>query len=113
VIDEAHLMNRPHFLSSIVLFFVLCAFGVSSSSASTKQSHKITRTQAERIALTKVPGGKVDSAELATSHGKHFWSVYVSKAGSKNAKEIRVDSKTGQVIKVQTEKPADRAEGPQ
>ena len=65
-----------------------------------------------RIALTKVPGGSVRSAELETARGQHFWSVYVAKPGSKNAKEVRVDATSGRILAVQTEKPEDQAEEP-
>jgi hypothetical protein len=35
--------------------------------------------------------------------GRRFWSVYIAKPGSKNAKEIRVDAISGQILAVQTE----------
>ena len=67
---------------------------------------------AERIALAKVPGGSIRSAELETARGQRFWSVYIAKPGSKNAKEIRVDATSGQILAVQTERPEDQAEEP-
>src|ERR1700730_2641326 len=94
----------------------LSAFGISSGVSSdkneAKHSNKITKARAERIALTKVPGGIIRSAELETARGQHFWSVYIAKPGSKNAKEIRVDAKSGQILAVQTERPGDQAEEP-
>jgi hypothetical protein len=54
-----------------------------------------------------VPGGIIRSAELETARGQHFWAVYIAKPGSKNAKEIRVDAKSGQILAVQTERPGD------
>jgi hypothetical protein len=77
-----------------------------------KHSSKITKARAEQIALTKVPRGSIRSAELETVQGHRFWSVYIAKPGSKNAKEIRVDSTSGQILAVQTERPEDQAEEP-
>jgi hypothetical protein len=77
-----------------------------------KHSSKITKARAERIALTKAPGGSIRSAELETARGQLFWSVYIAKPGSKNAKEIRVDATSGQILAVQTERPEDQAEEP-
>lgn len=83
------------------------AFGISSGVAAdkneAKHSSKITKARAERIALSKVPGGRIHSAELETVRGRRFWSVYIAKPGSKNAKEIRVDATSGQILAVQTE----------
>jgi Peptidase propeptide and YPEB domain len=99
-----------------ILIIALSAFGISSGVTSdkneAKHSSKITKTRAERIALTKVPGGSIRSAELETARGRRFWSVYIAKPGSKNAKEIRVDAKSGQILAVQTERPGDQAEEP-
>ena len=73
---------------------------------------QITKKQAEQIALTKISGGKIRTAELQTANGAKFWSVYVTKPGSKNAKEVRIDAATGKIFNVQTEKPEDQAEEP-
>ena len=108
-------MKPKDFLRSVILIVALSAFGISSGVASdkieAKHSGKITKARAERIALTKVPGG-IRSAELETARGKRFWSVYIAKPGSKNAKEIRVDATSGQILAVQTERPEDQAEEP-
>ena len=109
-------MKPTAFLQSVVLIAALTAFAVSSGVSSGKNDPKhsatITKAQAERIALTKVPGGRIRSAELETAQGHRFWSVYVAKPGSKNAKEIRVDTASGQILAVQTERPEDQAEEP-
>ena len=100
----------------MILIVALSAFGISSGVANDKNEAKhvgkITKTKAERIALTKVPGGSIRSAELETARGQRFWSVYIAKPGSKNAKEIRVDATSGQILAVQTERPEDQAEEP-
>ena len=109
-------MKPKDFLRSMILIVALSAFGLSSGIASdkneAKHSGKITKARAEQIALTKVPGGSIRSSELETTRGRRFWSVYIAKPGSKNAKEIRVDATSGRILAVQTEKPEDQAEEP-
>jgi uncharacterized membrane protein YkoI len=109
-------MNPKDFLRSAILIIALSALGISSGVASDKNevkiSGKITKVRAERIALTKVPVGSVRSAELQTTGGQRFWSVYIAKPGSINVKEIHVDASRGQILAVQTERPADQAEEP-
>jgi hypothetical protein len=116
LISRTCIMKPKDFLRSVTLIVALSAFGISSGVASdkneAKHSSKITKARAERIALTKVPGGSIRSAELETARGRRFWSVYIAKPGSKNAKEIRVDATSGQILAVQTERPGDQAEEP-
>jgi Peptidase propeptide and YPEB domain len=116
LISRTCIMKPKDFLRSVILIVALAAFGISSGVASdkieAKQSSKITKARAERIALTKVPGGSIRSAELETAQGRRFWSVYIAKPRSKNAKEIRVDATSGQILAVQTERPEDQAEEP-
>jgi hypothetical protein len=109
-------MKPKDFLRSMILIVALSAFGISSCVTSdeneAKHPGKITKARAERIALTNVPGGRIRSSELETVRGQRFWSVYIAKPGSKNAKEIHVDAASGQVLAVQTERPGDQAEEP-
>jgi uncharacterized membrane protein YkoI len=103
-------------IRALIIAIVLSAFSLSASAASgssaSKHAHKITKAKAEKIALAKMPGGSVRSAELETAKGQRFWSVYIAKPGSKNAKEIRVDATSGKILGVQTERPEDQAEEP-
>jgi hypothetical protein len=109
-------VKPKQFLCSTILIVAFSAIGVCSGVASDKNEAKhsiqITKARAEHIALAKVRGGKIRSAELETARGQHFWSVYIAKPGSKNAKEIRVDAASGQILAVQTERPEDQAEEP-
>jgi uncharacterized membrane protein YkoI len=109
-------MKPQDILRSVIFIAALSFIGLSSGTASdkneAKHSSKITKAGAERIALSKVPGGSIRSAELETARGHRFWSVYVAKPGSKNAKEVRVDATSGQILAVQTERPGDQAEEP-
>jgi uncharacterized membrane protein YkoI len=90
----------------------LISTSLASDKIEAKHSSKTTKARAERIALNKVPGGIIRSAELETARGQRFWAVYIAKPGSKNAKETRVGAKSGQILAVQTERPEDQAEEP-
>lgn len=56
----------------------------------------ISRSGAEKLALTAVGGGRVRSAELEDEHGAAVWSVKVIKAGVTH--EVRVGARTGRVV---------------
>jgi len=56
----------------------------------------ISRAEAERIALTEVPGGQVRAAELETEHGVTVWSIDVVKGGM--TYDLDIDARTGKVV---------------
>jgi uncharacterized membrane protein YkoI len=107
-------MKHNHFSCLAILVAMLATVNVAPAFASDnyQSKHHVTKRQAEKIALTKVRGGTIRTAELQTANGSRFWSVYVLKPGAKNAKEVRVDATTGKILNVQTEKPEDQAEEP-
>jgi hypothetical protein len=107
-------MKLNNFSCLTILVAVLATVNVAPAFASDNHHSKyhVTKSQAEHIALSKVPGGTIRTAELQTANGRRFWSVYVVKPGSKNAKEVRVDAIAGKILSVQTEKPEDQAEEP-
>ena len=65
------------------------------------KSAKVTKAEAEKIALEAVPGGKVMEAELEHESGRFIWSLDV-KSG-KETKEVWIDPQSGKVLKVTTE----------
>ncbi|MGH8162923.1 MAG: PepSY domain-containing protein [Rhodanobacteraceae bacterium] len=70
---------------------------------------KIHRAQAEQIALAKVPGGKIQSAEIENEHHALVWSFDIATPGTRTITEVLVNAKTGKIVDVSTEKPADQA----
>lgn len=64
---------------------------------------KISRAEAERIALAKAPGGTVKEGELEKEDGKLIWSFDISKPGTKDITEVQVDAKTGAIVSVENE----------
>lgn len=79
------------------------------SEAELMKEAEITKAEAEKIALEKVPQGKVESAELEKEHGKLVWSFDVGVPNSKNITEIQVDAKTGKIAAVEIETPDHQA----
>jgi uncharacterized membrane protein YkoI len=83
-----------------------------SSQTSPTLHARITRAQAERAALAKVPGGKVKSAKLARENGQLIWSIDIVTPLTKKIAAVQVDARSGKVLSKLTQTPGDRAEEP-
>jgi len=79
------------------------------SEAQLMKETKVTKSQAEKTALTKVPDGIIKSAELEREHGLLIWSFDIAKPGTKRITEVQVDAKTGKIASVKIETPKDQA----
>ena len=85
---------------------------IASEQRQAKRAGNIKKSQAEQIALSKIRGGAIRSAELEVANDEHFWAVFVAKPDKENAKEVHIDATSGKILEVQTEEPADQAEEP-
>jgi hypothetical protein len=103
-------LNHFHCLTILITLLATANLTPALANDNNSAKHHVTKRQAERVALSKIRGGTIRTAELVTGSG--FWSVYVVTAGSKNSKEVRVDASTGKILTVQSEKPGDQAEEP-
>ncbi|MGI8432278.1 MAG: PepSY domain-containing protein [Chthoniobacterales bacterium] len=70
---------------------------------------KISKTQAEQIALARVPDGKIRSAEIENEHNALVWSFDITKPGTKDITEVLVNAKTGKIVDVSVENQNDQA----
>jgi uncharacterized membrane protein YkoI len=70
---------------------------------------KISRPEAERIALAKVPNGTVKEGELEKEKGQLIWSFDISTPDSQNITEVHVDAVSGVVLNTEQETPAQQA----
>ena len=97
-----------HPINKLCFGFVFGAIlGTASAIGSTLQSHaKIGKLAAEKIALSQVQTGTIQSAELEEEHGKLIWSFDISAPSTKNITEVQVDARNGRIVSVQTETPA-------
>ncbi len=70
---------------------------------------KLTRAEAEAIALKAVPNAKVKEAEIEDEDGSLRWSFDLTVAGSKDITEVGVDAVTGKVVENKVESKKDEA----
>jgi uncharacterized membrane protein YkoI len=56
---------------------------------------KVSKADAEKTALTKVPNGTIKSEEIEREHGKLIWSFDIAKPGRKDITEIQGDAISG------------------
>ncbi len=70
---------------------------------------KVTRSQAEKTALDKVPKGKIQTGEIENENGKLVWSFDIARPGTKDITEVQIDAKTGEIASLKVETPKDQA----
>src|SRR5260370_17022689 len=99
-------LNRRGLLLSLVAWSL--ALGTTVSAAPGDQA-KISKQEAEKIALARVPDGTIKSAELETENGKLIWSFDIARPTTPNITDIQVDAKNGQIVSQQTQTPSHQA----
>jgi uncharacterized membrane protein YkoI len=72
---------------------------------------KISKDDAEKTAMAKVPNGTIKEDELEKEDGKLQWSFDVSTPDSKDITEVNVDAITGDVISAAKEPAESEAKG--
>lgn len=85
------------------------AFAASDAHEALMAKAKVTQEQARATALAKVPNGTVKSEELEMEKGRLVWSFDIAQASTKNTSEVWVDAKTGKIVSLKTETPAQEA----
>lgn len=70
----------------------------------------VTRSEAERIALSQIHDGKIKTAELEKEHGRLIWSFDISRPRTTNITELQVDAKSGKIVSTKTETPKKQAQ---
>lgn len=90
--------------------FGLSAIAAEESEAALKAQAKVSEKTAAKIALTKVPNGKIKSAELEKEHGLLVWSFDIAVPNSRKIAEIHVDARTGKIVRQEVETKAQEAE---
>jgi hypothetical protein len=70
---------------------------------------KVSKEDAQKTALAKVPNGTIKDGELEKEHGKLQWSFDVATPDSKDITEVNVDAITGEVISMDKEAPEKEA----
>jgi hypothetical protein len=75
------------------------------SEAELLKQTRVTKHQAKKIALARVKGGTIKSAELEKENGVLIWSFDVAQPGKKDVTEVWVDATTGKITAVDVETP--------
>ena len=96
-------------VGTAVFAFAADSFGGQPSQAELMKQAKITKAEAEQIALAKVSHGIVKSAEIEKEKGHLVWSFDIARPGTRDITEILVDAKTGKIVSTQTESLRDQA----
>ena len=86
-----------------MVVFASLAVAQKSTQAHLQREAKITREQATKTALARVPNGTVKETELEREKGKLIWSFDIARPGTKDITEVQVDAKTGEVVSVEQE----------
>jgi len=107
---KAHYVIRSLLTLSL---FVGCAASSlraeEQSQAALKAEATVPMVEAQKTALARVPGGKIESAELEKERGKLIWSFDIAVPKSRNVTEVQVDAKSGKIVSTKIETPADQA----
>lgn len=82
--------------------------GCATSEARLQAQAKVSRADAESLAMARVPGGTIKEGELEKEHGKLIWSFDIATPGTKDMTEVHIDAVTGQVLNVEKETSADQ-----
>jgi len=93
-------------LSILLLMFVFASAAFAQKGANLQSQVKITRAEAEKIALAKEPG-TIKEGELEKEHGKLIYSFDIL-VGS-TVHEVNVDAINGAVVEDSVESAVDEA----
>ena len=64
---------------------------------------KVSKDDAEKTAMAKIPNGTIKEAELEKEHGKLQWSFDMTTPDAKDITEVSVDAISGDIISVEKE----------
>src|SRR3954462_7092466 len=70
---------------------------------------KVSRADAEKTALARVPGGTIKEGGIEKEKGKLIWSFDIATAGTKDITEVQVDALNGAIVAVDKETASDEA----
>ncbi len=103
-------------ITGSLIALVIASTTLSAQSVTVKEEKagmlklaKVTPSAATSTALAKVPGGKVQSAEIEKEDGKLVYSFDIKVTGKSGIEEVLVDAMSGAVVSVEHESAADEA----
>lgn len=91
------------FFSLSALSLLLGLTLVSAGPLEKKPGSKITRNEAQHLALKAHEGARVTSAKLETIEGKKIWVIGIAQDAQQMV--VQVDAVTGRIVSTQEAKP--------
>ena len=70
---------------------------------------KVSKRDAEKVALARVPEGTIKESTIEREHGRLVWSFDLASPGTNDITEVHVDAETGEIVSVENETPAQQA----
>src|SRR5262249_49340486 len=92
-------------LSWVVFLAGLLLGCASEKHAKLERQARISKPEAQKIALTQAANGTIKEGELEKEKGRLIWSFDIATPDSKDITEVQVDAQTGQVVAVEKETP--------
>lgn len=92
-------------LSLLVLLLALCLPPLRASPLNPKGDAKITKNEAEHIALKHHEGARVTAAKLEKVEGKLVWSIEITRPQVKKFTQVTVDAMSGRILDQKKLKP--------
>jgi uncharacterized membrane protein YkoI len=96
---------KPTSITCAALALAL-SLGCATTQPKLDAEAKVSKVDAEKTALARVPNGAIQHGELEKEHGKLVWSFDIASPGSTDVTEVQVDAVTGEVVSVEKETPA-------
>lgn len=81
-----------------VLALLLCFSGLSGNPLHPEGGAKITKNEAEHIALKRYPGARVTAAKLERMAGQLVWLIEIASPKSKPNVAVTVDAMSGRIV---------------
>jgi hypothetical protein len=111
--EKPKILKTEQLMKTKILLGLLFACGLIAAGltgcASQKETHaKLSKADAEKIALAKVPNGSIKEGELEKEHGKLIWSFDIATTGTTDITEVQVDAITGVVASMEKETAAEQ-----
>jgi uncharacterized membrane protein YkoI len=92
-------------LISLATIVLLATLTVAASPNEPKPRAKITKNEAEHIALKQYPGARVVSAKLESINGHLVWLLQVAQRPGQTAARVEVDAISGRIGMPNEKKP--------
>jgi hypothetical protein len=89
----------------LVAGMIGCATG-KDGEAKLQAQAKVSRSEAEKIALAKMPGGTIKEGEIEKEKGKVVRSFNIATPGTMDITEVQVDAMSGELVAIEKESPA-------